>query len=412
MKPPTAKISAAKNILIVTAGVPHASEGASVVLYYHYIEHILRAGHSVFHILLLEGDAWRKEAVSQYRHEMAAFGACEVAAVRQPKFVQQRPFGHVLDMYAAQDVLARTAAFAADATLAFDILPAWFAAAAGMPHRVVWLGDLNFQTIHHHALYAARESPRGILALPRHLLAARHWRSVYRRALRGADEIVVSSASSVRELAGLGVASAYEPYPWPMAVAPQNASAPTFPTFMFFGNLAGLGSRSALHLLLRIYDPLVRRWGTRGFRIPIAGRGTLPSWFTSAIADKPEIEWLGFVPDLDPLLRQCHAVVAPISVPVGNRSRILTALAHGVLVIAHRNVALGNPDLVDGETCALADDAAGFVIHMERAVEDQKWRRCIAQNGRRCYQERFHPDRAAPRLVQRFAGSTSSSNVV
>jgi len=397
------RLELGRKVLVITAGIPHESEGASVVLFYHYIEHTLRAGHKVFHVLLIEGDTWPDEAVRSYHRKITSFGPCEIATIRQPRFVRQGAFGHDLDLSNGRDALERAAEFAADATIAFDILAAWAAAAVETPRRIVWLGDLNFQTMRYHALYAVRESPRGMLALPRHLLAAWHWKRVYRSVLRGADDIVVSSASSVRELAKLGLRSEYEPYPWPMAVGDRARMVPTIPTFMFFGNLVGLGSRSALHLLLRLYGPLLALWGTRGFRVRIAGRGRLPPWFMSAICDKPEIEWLGFVPDLGSLLDDSHAVLAPIEVPVGNRSRILTGLAHGVLVIAHSNVALGNPDLVDGETCALADDAISFLAHLRRAVEHDEWRQSIALNGRRCYQERFHPDRAGPRLALRLA---------
>ena len=82
------------------------------------------------------------------------------------------------------------------------------------------------------------------------------------------------------------------------------------------------------------------------------------------IADNPEFQWLGFVPDIDSVITACHAVLFPIDVAVGNRSRILTALCKGALVIAHRNVALGNPALVDGRTCALAATPEEFIDRM------------------------------------------------
>jgi glycosyltransferase involved in cell wall biosynthesis len=177
------------------------------------------------------------------------------------------------------------------------------------------------------------------------------------------------------------------------------------PTFLFFGTLAGLGSRSAMRLLAnRIYAQMLARWKPRGFRILIAGRGELPKWFADRIADKPEFEWLGFVPDIDSVIASSHAVLFPIDVAVGNRSRILTALCKGALVIAHRNVALGNPALVDGQTCALAVTPKEFIDRMVRSVEDEHWARAVAEQGRRCYEELFSPKRAASRLICRLRG--------
>jgi glycosyltransferase involved in cell wall biosynthesis len=93
----------------------------------------------------------------------------------------------------------------------------------------------------------------------------------------------------------------------------------------------------------------------------------------------------------------------PIDVPVGNRSRILTAMAMRSLVIAHANTALGNPDLVDGETCYLAADAKGFVEAMVAAVDDPARREAVVDRALRCYRERFHPERATGRLAGRVA---------
>jgi glycosyltransferase involved in cell wall biosynthesis len=129
----------------------------------------------------------------------------------------------------------------------------------------------------------------------------------------------------------------------------------------------------------------------------------------AAIADKPEIQQLGFVDDLAGVLATCHAALAPIDVPVGNRSRILTAMALRGLVIAHSNTALGNPDLVDGKTCYLAGDAAGFASAMAAAVDDPARREAIIERAFRCYGERFHPERATARLARRVATLLASA---
>jgi hypothetical protein len=133
----------------------------------------------------------------------------------------------------------------------------------------------------------------------------------------------------------------------------------------------------------------------------LAGRGALPDWVLATIADKPEFQLLGFVEDLAGALANCHAVLAPIDVPVGNRSRILTAMALRGLVIAHANTALGNPDLVDGESCYLASDAPGFAAGMAAAIDDPARRDTLIDRAFRCYDEHYRPDRAASRVALR-----------
>jgi len=84
---------------------------------------------------------------------------------------------------------------------------------------------------------------------------------------------------------------------------------------------------------------------------------------------------------------------------VGNRSRILTAMAAGVPVVAHANAALGNPDLVDGATCYLARDGRRFVERMRKTVEQPDEAAVIVQQARACYEAHFSPLASAEMLI-------------
>ena len=148
-----------------------------------------------------------------------------------------------------------------------------------------------------------------------------------------------------------------------------------------------------------IYPELCKLWGEGGFEILIGGSGGLPDWVERAIMGKPEFRYLGFVDDLDAVLARCHAVIAPIDVPVGNRTRILTALAKRTLVVAHSNTALGNPDLVDNSTCYLARDVEGYVVRLRAAFENQAAADAIAQRGQDSYRAHFLPIVAVPAII-------------
>ena len=115
------------------------------------------------------------------------------------------------------------------------------------------------------------------------------------------------------------------------------------------------------------------------------------------------------IPDLDVEMARSHAVIAPIDVPVGNRSRILTAMAKGSLVIAHRNVALGNPHLIDGETALLAGDAQGFAERMAWAVERPDMRDRIIRHAMQVYRDNYAPSAASPQMAQQLAGVAAGS---
>lgn len=401
-------ISSSRRVLVITVGIPNEYAGASQVVYFQYIKRLICEGHEVLHLLIVDSVAPIDEQLERYRKSICVYGKIEVIPTRAANILRRKLWRYRLDTEAIRYELAQARTFSPEVILVFDIVAAWIALDIPTVPRLVWLGDLNFQTIWLHALYALREDPRTVIGLPVSWMAAQNWRRIYANVLRNADDVVVVSHSSIPEIARFGIRTRYEPYPWPSGETRSVASSkPLLPTFAFFGNLQGLGSRSAMHFLTaKVYPQLVQAWGTGGFKILTAGMGTLPDWFKKQIAGKPEFQTLGFVENLDELIGGCHAVLSPIDVPVGNRTRIVTALAKRALVIAHRNVSLGNPALVDEETCALAVDAQQFVAHMKRAVEDPQWVKAITDRGRRCYEEYFAPEVAAPRLVARLLDVT------
>jgi hypothetical protein len=68
--------------------------------------------------------------------------------------------------------------------------------------------------------------------------------------------------------------------------------------------------------------------------------------------------------------------------------------------VAHGNTALGNPDLVDGVSCYLAETTEGFVNRLRRAVEKPDEAAAVAERGYQVYKTRFSPDAAVPPLVE------------
>lgn len=388
-------------ILVVVMGVPHPSVGASSVLFHWYIEGLRRAGFRILNLLLLQPNNSDEAELEAYRVRMGDDENFRIVACRSSCFVKTNRYRHAFDHAALEPFRAEVEAFKPQATLCLDFAGAWGVKKWLVGNRVVWLGDLNFQTFLHHALYARREGEAGLHHIAMSLWHAWLWRWLYRRVLWPCHRVVVSSKSSEGHLAALGVSSNYQPYPWPAEPPPNRlVTKAERPTFFFFGQLQGLGSRSAFHMVVDgIYPRLLKTWGPGGFEILIGGRGGLPGWVEAAIANRPEFRYLGFVEDLDETMGACHALLAPIDVPVGNRSRILTALSKRMVVVAHVNTALGNPDLVDGQSCYLADRPDAFVERLRRAVEQPEDAAAVAERGFQVYKRLFAPEIAVPIMV-------------
>src|ERR1044071_1119269 len=79
-------------LVVATLGIPHASRGASRVLFYRYIERLRREGHTLLCVALLEANAWSDD-------ELRSFGAelgIEVFGCRAGRFVEQGRWRHHL----------------------------------------------------------------------------------------------------------------------------------------------------------------------------------------------------------------------------------------------------------------------------------------------------------------------------
>jgi len=392
-----------QRLVIIAPGIPHESRGASTVLFYHYIAGFKRAGFRTMNVLLLQPDNSTEDGLAEYERKMADPERFTVVPCRAESFVVSTRFGFRLNAGAVAAALEEAEGLRPDAVVCFDLLSAWVGARIGHSAKIAWLGDLRFQTEWYHTWYGIKEGWRNLRNLPAAWVRCRLWKRVYRDVLRNMDSIIVSANISRDALRRIGIQARYLSYPWPDVVVGADdpvVEPPGMPTFLFLGTLTGLGSRSAFHFMLdAVYPWAVRVWGRNGFRILIAGARGLPGWVERELGGRPELKYLGFVEDIVGVMRTCHAVLVPIEVPVGNRSRILTAMAAGVPVVAHANAALGNPDLVDGTTCYLARDGRRFVEGMRRAVEKPEEVARIARQARSCYEAHFSPEAATGMLV-------------
>ena len=393
-----------KKILVITLGYPHPQKGASSVLFYWYLEALNKANFKVKHLLFVSPEEYSKQAEYDYVKAISPnddfdISVLPVKGIRQVR--RSKLMLHICNL--PDEIYSNIESFKPDAVICFDIIAVAIARHMNLDQPLIWLGDLSFKTIIYHAYYDFKLERYKIFGLARAYFGSLLWKRFYRNLLREEHNVIVSSHSSVGHLAQLGVSSQYWPYPWPSAEISEDIIIKKYkkPTFILFGTLVALGSRSALYFLLKSVCPLLLRiWGVQGFSILIAGMHELPEWAKIEIEQHKEFKFLGFVNDLAMEVTRCHAVLAPISVPVGNRSRILTAMSMGALVIAHSNTALGNPELISGENCLLATSADGFVEHMQFAYDYPTVATKLGAMAKETYNKSFEPIIASDRLVQ------------
>lgn len=391
-----------KKILVLSHGTPHPHRGASSVVFFLYLRALQSAGHIVLHVSLNDRDIGSDPDWDEYLETIGIGTNFKVLRVTLPHyFTISRRKRSICPTLPSSGVINEIKRFDPDATICFDILATALAKEMGLSNLLIWLGDLVYQSSWYNALYDTATEPKQVFRLPKTWLYCVFWKNFYRKVLRGETNIVVASKSSEKLIDALGAQSRYLPYPWLDAGVPDSGSEKyPDPTFIMFGTLSALGSKSAyLFLLNKVFPILRKQWGQGGFRILIAGSRTMPDWAREKLDACVEMQFLGFVEDLAELVGRCHAVLAPIAVPVGNRSRIVTAMSMGAIVIAHENTAMGNPELISGENCFLAKTAHEFAGHMRQVVDFPSESKKLGQAAREKYLKTFHPTVATSNFI-------------
>ena len=124
----------------------------------------------------------------------------------------------------------------------------------------------------------------------------------------------------------------------------------------------------------------------------------------------PQVEVLGYVPDLHPLLASCRLSVAPLRFGAGVKGKVNQSLAHGLPVVA-TSLAVEGMYLVDGESVLIADESETFARAVARLYRDQAlWER-LSRGGLAVMDTHFSVA-AARRALGKLLASPSATHPV
>lgn len=149
-------------------------------------------------------------------------------------------------------------------------------------------------------------------------------------------------------------------------------------SMLFLGSFRHTPNQVALEWFARYVLPLIVEKLPQA-RLIVAGSDP-PA--RHAFADPSgAIELLGFVDDVQPLFSACAMFICPIRSGSGVRVKLLEAFASGIPVVSTR---LGAEGLarVDGEFCALADEAEEFASRVVHLLENEESAAAMAERAR------------------------------
>lgn len=198
-----------------------------------------------------------------------------------------------------------------------------------------------------------------------------NWERYFERRFRQAERLQALNAEDAASLGRrFGREVGVRP---PIVLIPRRIAAPgTAPErFLFFGDWSHAPNPEAARYLVDAVLPRLRERAPNA-RLVLAGPRGGPE--LAALAERPGVEFAGFVADLDGLLGGVRAVLAPLLSGDGSRIKVLTALAHGVPVVGNaralRGVDAGSPATRCHETPDALAAACAELAHEPRLAAE------------------------------------------
>ncbi len=382
-----------KKICFLTELPIESEGGASLRVFYEYINYFLKERYDVYYIALTPSIKKPKLIWSIKKKKLkpkSFFIKCN------QQLIPNR-FGLINKLDKTNKIKEILKKNKIKLVVAFDVVMASQIYKIKNVKKIAWLGDLRFDTNFYNFFYNLRNNIKLIKNFPFIIVQNFLLKKEYKSILLKMDETIVSSLSSVRKLSKINVFSKFLAYPWPKTIGDiKKHNLADTPTFLFFGNLSGLGSKSSIYeLLFKIYPLLKKKMGKGNFKILIGGINFDKSLFKQYDLKKFEgIKFIGFIKKIEQIAEMCVGVIFPGNVPVGNRCRLISCLSAKILVIAHKSCTLGNPYLIDGKTALIAKNPKEFVKKMQFANENIHECEKIKTNGKIVYEKYFNPNEA------------------
>jgi len=108
----------------------------------------------------------------------------------------------------------------------------------------------------------------------------------------------------------------------------------------------------------------------------------------------PNVEVVGYVPDLQSLFQRCVATVAPLRFGAGFKGKVATSLSYGVPCIASR-ISTEGTGLTEDDGVIVADSAEGYAKGLRGLYRNEKTWQSLSSRGRQAIDRLY--SRAAAR---------------
>jgi GT2 family glycosyltransferase len=216
---------------------------------------------------------------------------------------------------------------------------------------------------------------------------AQHYRNLESRLARASDLVWCASPEDKKVMQCEAPGSRIEVVPTIHELHDHGKPFADRQDLLFIGNLAHRPNADAILFFLREVYPLIRQ-AFPNIRLDIIGDNPLPE---IVAYNSEEIRVRGYVPDVEPFLRERRVFVAPLRFGAGIKGKIGEAMSYGLPVVTTTMGAEGF-GLVNEVSAMIADTPEDFAAAVARLYSEKELWQLLAANSQRHIKENFTPD--------------------
>jgi hypothetical protein len=378
------------NNIVFLSNIPFNDTGASSSVYFQYLERLLKISSKLELVFInetiAENDIYLFSKILYFPNNLKCTILKESTTL---SFYPWSRYFYIYRLFRKNIYFQKTF----DNIIFFDSDIGFLNIKISGTNKILWLGDLSFELEWYNFIENNDRSFKGWSFM---LFAFVNKVFFYKLSSKNFNKIVCCSLSAQYRLNRININAEFQTFPYPSRKSNRegilNSNFKKSRKFLFYGNLVGSGSASGLKFLFNEILPCAREiWGKDSFEIFIGGRTRLPKLYDPYIQLYSEIKYLGFISDLDSTLNDFTALLIPISLPLGNRTRVLDGLSFGIPVVGHKALKKGNPFLIDGINCLLSESGPEFVNKLNKICLDFKFRNKLISNGFSTYDLAYNP---------------------
>lgn len=170
--------------------------------------------------------------------------------------------------------------------------------------------------------------------------------------------------------------------------------------FLLLGNMNSAHTRYGLRFF---FDEVWPAWSKsvklRQTTVRVVGGGKLPENFLLP-PPHDQLKWIGFAPSLEEEWNMATAMLVPVPLEQGTRTRVIEAWCRGVPVIAHPSAEKGIPEMCPEENYLAATNSNEWLEAVLRVEKEASLVEKLSARGRETYLKYYSIDSAANRFSE------------